>query len=81
MFLGLSLAIYGITSLAWTARKYRRRKTALTVVTDLSCILTGLMITVNTGVGASFYDFVGVVLAGPLVTMLLLISISYTLRR
>ena len=77
MFLGLSLAIYGITSLAGTARKYRRRKTTLSVVTGLSCFLIGLMITVNTGVGALFYDFVGVVLAGLLVTMLLLISISY----
>jgi APA family basic amino acid/polyamine antiporter len=81
MFLGLSLAIYGITSLAGTARKYRRRKTTLSVVTGLLCFLTGLMITVNTGVGASFYDFVGIMLAGLLVTMLLLISISYTLRR
>jgi len=77
----LTLAIYGITSLAGTARKYRRRKTALTVVTGLSCFLTGLMITVNTGVGASFYDFIGIVLAGLSIIMLLLISIFYTLRK
>jgi len=81
MFLGLSIAIYGITSLAGTARKYRRRKTTLSVVSGLSCFLTGLMITVNTAVGASLYDFTGIVLAGLSIITLLLISTFYTLRR
>lgn len=80
-FLGFSLAIYGIVSLAGTVSKHRRHKVTLTVITGLSCFLIGLVIMVNAGVGATIYDFIGIMLAGLLISAMLLILVFHASRR
>ncbi len=79
--LGFSLALYGIVSIAETASKYGRYKVTLTVISGLLCSLIGLVITVSTGVGATLYDFIGIVIAGLLISTLLLISVLHASRR